>query len=35
MTMILKSSLTAIGLSAITIIGYVGTTLKSTETELR
>lgn len=33
MTMILKSSLTAIGLAAIAITGYVGTTLKSTETE--
>ena len=31
MTMILKSSLTAIGLAAITITGYVGTTLNSTD----
>ena len=34
MTLILKSSLTTIGLIAITITGYVGTTFKYAETEV-
>ncbi len=34
MTMILKSSLTAIGLAVITVTGYVGTNLTSNETEV-
>lgn len=34
MTMILKSSLTAVGLAVITFTGYVGSTISNTETEV-